>query len=298
MPTLFSFADFEHISASLRDLSGLKPGRMALLRHANQEWHADIQSPVAGEHCFILGSIAPPDGQMLSLLLLAHTLRLQGAARITGLLPYLAYAREDKIKPGQSLATQWAGALLHASALDEVWSVDVHSEHDRELLPLSLESISPARVFGECLEQAGLSEAGFVAPDEGAVARCEAVQSACGKSAHGVAYFQKQRTASGITHHGLIGRVQRRTIVVDDVLDTGATLVSACQRLVEAGAEELYICVTHGLFTGARWRDLWSLPVKRLFCTDTVPACASLNDSRITTLSVGPLLRAHLAASL
>ena len=298
MPTLFTFGEFAHIGTSLQDLPGLKAGRMTLLRRANQEWHAEIQSAVAGEHCFILGSIAPPDAQMLSLLLLAHTLRQQGAARITGLLPYLGYAREDRIRPGQSLATRWAGALLHASAVDEVWSIDVHSQHDRELFPLPLKSLSPAALFADSLEKAGLSDAGFVAPDEGAIVRCKAVQGASGKRADEVAYFHKQRTATGITHHELIGGVHRRTIVVDDILDTGETLVSACQRLLEAGAEELYICVTHGLFTGARWQDLWSLPVKRIFCTDTNPGCASLADPRITTLRVGPLLRAQLASIL
>jgi ribose-phosphate pyrophosphokinase len=299
MPTLFSFAEYSHISKYLCDLPGLKSGRFSLVRHSNQELHADVQSTVAGEHCIVLGGMTPPDVHMLSLLLLAHTLRKEGAARISGLLPYLAYAREDKVKAGQSLATAWVGALLQASAFDEIWAVDVHSKHDQELFPLPLESLSPAAIFGECLRKSGLSEASFVAPDEGAVARCEAVRAAAtGGSSEKVVYFQKQRTPSGITHHGLIGRVQNRAIVVDDVLDTGETLVSACQKLVDAGARELYVCVTHGLFSGARWRDLWSLPVRQLFCTDTVPSCAQLVEPRITQLPVGPLLRAKLAAAL
>jgi ribose-phosphate pyrophosphokinase len=298
MPTLFSLAEYSHISKYLCDLPGLKPGHFSLVRHPNRELHADIQGSVSGQHCIVLGGITPPDAQMVSLLLLAHTLKKEGAARITGLLPYLAYAREDKIKPGQSLTTAWAGALLQASAFDEIWAVDVHSKHDRELFPLPLKSLSPAAIFGECLERSGLAEATFVAPDEGAVARCEAVRSAAGKRSQEIAYFQKQRTASGITHHGFIGQVQRRAIVIDDVLDTGETLVSACQRLVDAGAEQLYICVTHGLFTGSRWCDLWSLPLRHIFCTDTIPACASLEDPRITTLPVGPLLRAQLASTL
>ena len=298
MPTLFSFTEYAHISKFLGDLPGLQPGRFSLVRHANQELHADIKSTVFGEHCVVLGGLAPPDAQMASVLLLAHTLKKEGAARITGLLPYLAYAREDKIKPGQSLATAWVGALLQAAAFDEIWAVDVHSNHDHDLFQLPLESLSPAAIFGECLKKSGLTEASFVAPDEGAVARCRSVSSMAGKRPEEIAYFQKQRTTRGITHHGLIGRVQRRAIVIDDVLDTGETLVSACQELVGAGAEELYICVTHGLFTGARWRDLWSLPLKHIFCTDTVPGCTTLEDPRITILPVGPLLRAQLSSAL
>jgi ribose-phosphate pyrophosphokinase len=293
MPILFSFSEYSHISKFLCDLPGLVSGQFSIARYDNQELHAAIQTAVSGEHCFILGSITPPECQMAALLLLAHTLRKEGASRVTAMLPYLAYSREDKLKAGESLATSWVGALLKASAVDEVWTIDLHSEHDKKLFPLPLESLCPSAIFGECLRKCGVTC--FVAPDEGAVSRCDAVRSAVGRTSGSVVYFEKQRMASGIVHHNLNGRVERCAVVVDDILDTGATLVSACERLVAAGAEELYICVTHGLFTGSRWQSLWSLPVKHIFCTDTIPACMSIRDPRITTLPVGPLLRAKLS---
>jgi ribose-phosphate pyrophosphokinase len=298
MPTLFSFPELAHVAKFLYDLPGLRPGQFSILRYQNQELHASIQSSVSGEHCLVLGSIAPPEGQMASLLLLAHTLRKEGAARITGVLPYLAYSREDKVKPGESLATAWVGALLKASGLDEVCVVDLHSEHDKQLFPLPLKSLSPAALFGESLRKLELTDASFVAPDEGAIARCEAVKSAAGKTAAEIVHFQKVRTAGGIVHRDPIGRVGRRAVIVDDVLDTGATLVSACEKLISAGAAELHICVTHGLFAGQRWQGLWSLPVKRIFCTDTIPGCTGIEDQRITVLPVGPLLRRKVASIL
>jgi ribose-phosphate pyrophosphokinase len=298
MPILFSFSEYAHVSRSLCDLPGIETGRFSTVRYLNQELRVVLQSPVAGKHCVILGSIAPPDSQMVSLMLLAHTLRKEGASRISGLLPYLAYAREDKIKAGESLATAWVGVVLKASAFDQIYAVDLHSEHDKQLYPLPLESLSPATIFAECLKQHGLTDVSFVAPDQGAMSRCEAITSAVGESPDAIVYFQKRRTERGILHHDPVGRVKRRAVVVDDVLDTGATLVSACEKLLAAGAEELYICATHGLFTGQRWRDLWTLAVKRIFCTDTIPACARIQDPLITTLPIGPLLRAQLAAIL
>ena len=295
MPILFSFPEYSHISRFLSDLPGLEPGRFSTRRYDNQELHAGVESNVAGEHCFILGSIAPPDYQMTSLLLLAHTLRKEGASHITAILPYLGYSRDDKDKPGQSLTTAWAGALLTASGFDEIWTLDLHSEHDRKLLAIPVESLSPSAMFGEWLRRLGLTTATFVAPDEGAIHRCEAVKSAAGKTGN-IAYFEKQRTPNGITQHNLSGDVERCAVIVDDILDTGATLVSACERLVSAGAEDLYICVTHGLFTGQRWRAFWSLPVKHIFCMDTVPVCTGMQDPKITTLPAGPLLRATLAS--
>ena len=298
MPILFSSAEYTYMSGFLCEPRGLRAGQFSFVRYPNQELHVEIQSAVAGEHCLILGSLAPPDSQMVSLLLLAHTLRKEGAKRITGLLPYLAYAREDKIKPGRSLGTAWLGGLLQAATFDEIWTVDAHSEHDHELLPLPLKSLSPAPIFGNCLEKHGLADASFVAPDEGARARCEAIRSAAGATSANIVWFEKERTDGGIVHHDRIGQVRRRAVIVDDVLDTGATLTSACERLVTAGVVELYVCVTHGLFTGQRWRDLWSLPLKHIFCTDTIPACSRLEDPRITTLPVSPLLRTQLGSIL
>jgi ribose-phosphate pyrophosphokinase len=187
------------------------------------------------------------------------------------------------------------GALLKASAFDEIWTVDLHSEKDKELFPLALESLSPATIFGECLGKLGLAGACFVSPDQGAIPRCQAVKSTAGIVGGDIVYFEKHRTAAGIVHHTPVGKVERHAVIVDDILDTGETLVSACKGLVSAGAEELYICVTHGLFTGHRWRSLWSLPVKHIFLTDTIPACTTIQDPRITTLSVAPLLREKLA---
>ena len=298
MAILFSFPEYSQLNSSLCDLPGIERGRFSIVRYPNQELHAEVQSTVAGKHCLILGSLAPPDSQMVSLLLLAHTLRKEGAGRITGILPYLAYAREDKIRAGESLATAWVGAMLKASAFEQIWTVDLHSEHDRELYPLALESLSPAATFAECIRLYGLTDASFVAPDEGAISRCEALTSAVGESSDAIVYFQKRRTAGGIVHHDPVGRVKRRAVVVDDVLDTGATLVSACAKLRAAGAEELYLCVTHGLFTGQHWCDLWSQAVKRIFCTDTIPACAHIREPRIITLPIAPLLRTKFAAIL
>jgi len=295
MPLLFSLPDYSHISKFLCDLPGLEPGQFSITRYDNLELHSAIESRVAGEQCFILGSIAPPDSQTVSLLLLAHTLKKEGASRVTGIFPYLAYSCEDRVKPGESLATACVGALLKTSGFDEIWTIDLHSKEDNELFPLPLESLSPRAIFGECLGKLGLSGACFVAPDEGAIARSEAVKSAAGIACKDIVYFEKQRGPSGIVHHTLVGKVERRAVIVDDILDTGATLVSACERLASAGAEELYICVTHGLFTGQRWWDLWTLPVKQIFCTDSIPACLDIHDSRIITRSVAPLLREKLA---
>jgi ribose-phosphate pyrophosphokinase len=243
----------------------------------------------------MLGSIAPPDNQLLSFALLGHTLKKEGAATLTAILPYLAYTRQDKDKSGESLGTAWIGSLLKSAGFDEVVTVDLHSERDKELFPIPILSLSSADMFAAAIKNSGLTDATIVAPDDGAIGRCEAVKSAAGMRSRETVFFEKRRTDQGVIHRGPIGHVNRRVLIIDDMLDTGGTLVSACAKLVEAKVEEIYILVTHGLFTGTSWTRLWSLRVKRIFCTDTVPLPAGIETERITVLPMAPLLCETLA---
>jgi ribose-phosphate pyrophosphokinase len=293
---LFAFSCYEYMARQLGAMPSVKLGQFTIARFDNQELYAHVEGPIAGEHCLILGSIAPPDAQILSLMLLAHTLKKEGAAQITAVLPYLAYSRQDKDKPGESLATAWVGSLLKGSGFDQVLTVDVHSERDKKLFSIPLISLSTANLFAEAIGNYRLNDAVVVAPDNGAIGRCEAVKNAAGMPAGETPYFEKQRTEKGIAHRGPVGRVGPRIVIVDDMLDTGETLFLACEKLQEAQVEEIYIFVTHGLFTGTRWTRLWSLGVKRIFCADTVPLRAEIDATNISVLPVSPLLAEKLSS--
>src|SRR5713226_7237256 len=148
---LFHFDDHEAMAHALLKLSCLKAGEFAVNRYANEELCVSVATPVSGEHCVILGSVAPPDDRMLSVMLLAHTLKKEGARRVTGLIPYLAHTRQDKKKPGESIATAWVGSLFQVSGVDDIVTVDVHSRRDKELFPISLSSLSTAELFAEAI---------------------------------------------------------------------------------------------------------------------------------------------------
>jgi ribose-phosphate pyrophosphokinase len=288
---LFASSEFEYLASALRErLPQLHTGQYRSGRFDNGEWKIDIETTVKAKRCFVLGSIAPPDGRLFSTLLLAHTLRKDGAPEVVGILPYLAYSRQDKDKPHQSLAAAWSGALMKASGFDRVITIDEHSPEDERLFPIPLISLSPARLFAEALKQYGLMQATIIAPDQGAIGRCEAIKTLAGVSTDAVPYFEKQRTETGIVHSRFIGEVGTQAVLVDDILDTGATLVSACQRLLCAGVEDIQIMVTHGLFTGNEWQGLWELGVSRIFCTDSIPLRAGIDPGRVVVLSSVPLL--------
>lgn len=290
---LFACPAFAPMGHELSTAANLDIGKASLGRYPNGELHVSLHTRVAGAACLLLGTLAPPDEQMLSYLLLNHTLRKEGARTVIALLPYLAYTRHDRPKEGESLATAWVGKLLQASGVTRVITVDVHSPAAQELFPIPLVSLSPAGLFAREIKHLALQRATLVAPDEGARDRCLAVARAAGMS-EDVTVFQKERTATGVVHQGISGSVGPHAVIVDDILDTGGTLVSCCEQLCQRGVQTITIMVTHGQFTGTLWQHLWSLRVQRIVCTDTIPQPPEQCSPGMKVISVLPVLREFL----
>lgn len=290
-PVSFALPGFQ---AMLPEAPG-ETGRLLVERFANRELSLSIEADVAGRPCVLLGSVAPPDEQMLALALAADTLNREGASRVTGLLPYLAYARQDREELGRSLGIAWVGQILRGCGMDELITIDIHSHRAGELLKMPFTSLSPAGLFAAQLEREGLLEATIVAPDEGAIERSRAVAEAAG-IAGPIAYLKKERHAAGVTHRELVGDVGRRAVVIDDILDTGGTLVSCCRELRRQGVEEMTAMVTHGLFTGPKWRELMPL-LAELHVTDSVPSQAGRRPEGVRVLSARPLIEQALTSA-
>jgi ribose-phosphate pyrophosphokinase len=292
---LFALPHHEGLAAAIARETGSERGRMAIGRFANGELRVTIDTPCAGRRCVLLGATAPPDGDLLLTSLVAHTLGKEGAGEIVSVIPYLGYARQDRAEPGQSLGAAWVGRLLAGVGVGAAVSVDVHSALVAPLFAVPLVSLSPAAIFAAALHPLALEDVTVVAPDEGARERAEAVRVAAGIDRPVVA-FVKMRAEAGIRHVAMRGQVGRSAIVVDDILDTGGTLVSACERLRDAGTRTIVLAVTHGLFTGKGWERLWDLGVSRIYCTDTTPP-ARVEDHRVSVLSIAPVLARYLATS-
>ena len=174
-------------------------------------------------------------------------------------------------------------------------------EKRREALASALASADvlvhgcPFETFGLGVAEAVACGLPVVAPDEGALERCEAVRLAAGIDAP-VAHLRKRRDAGGVSHSALVGEVEERVALVDDILDTGGTLLSACDQLRRSGVHEIFVFATHGLFTGERWRELPSLGVRRIFTTDSVPTAARRGGDLVQVLPAGEMIMDAFAA--
>lgn len=267
-------------------------GKSEILRFPNGEMHAMVYEDVNDEECFVIGSVAPPDEQLFALLTLANTLKRNGAASVRVFLPYLGYARQDKFKTGESGGIALIGSLLHAAGVDEVITIDAHSKLDQKLIGLPFTSLSPASIFVPVIHDLGWNDVTIVAPDEGALARAQAVADALG-STHPVAHLAKIHV-DGIVHLNLTGEVSKRAVIADDIIDSGRTLVSACNVLHQKGVQEIAVAVTHGLFTGGAWKRLFGLGARVIFVSDSCPEAAAQKHTGIQIIPLTPLLPAVL----
>lgn len=290
---IFPFHKYKYLVKSLKELPERKIGKFSVNRFPNQEIYVQISTIAAHKECLILGSISPPDEQLISFLFLAHTLKKELASKIIAFLPYLAYARQDKIKKGESLATATIGEIFRASHISEVVTIDVHSQKVESLFPLQIHNLSPAKLFAKEIKKLKLENPTFVAPDEGAIERTQKVMDEL-KIEKEIAYMKKGRTPSGVCS-SLYGKVSKNAVVIDDILDTGETLLACCEILECAGAENIHIFVTHGLFTGKLWTKLFDFNVKKIYCTDSIPQVKNLKIDNLTILSIKPLLKEYAA---
>jgi ribose-phosphate pyrophosphokinase len=289
-PVVLALPGFDRILGTGVDAVALEPARFP-----NGELVVRLPQPVAGRACVLVGSVSPPEERLATLLLAADTLKRHGAVHVQAVLPYLAYARQDRLEAQTSLACAWLGRTLAASGVDALLTVDPHSDAAIRLLGLPVRSLPAAAVLADALRDAD-GDAVIVAPDEGAIRRAGELAAALG-AGHSRAWLRKRRTPAGVAHASLHGQVRASAIVVDDILDTGGTLISCCQELRRRGARTIDIAVTHGLFTGDRWRELLDL-ARTIHVTDTVPEASSHASASVHVHPIAAVLGTVVAGGV
>ena len=273
---------YERFTQSLPKLD-FEKGIFTIKRFADSEMQITPKTPVANQDCAVVGTIAPPEQNFVSMSLLCHTLKKEGALKVVLVLPYMGYSRQDKAETGKSLAVQWLGEVLKASGASEIWTIDVHSDFDEELIPIKLRSLSPASLFASQISELKRPDVSVVAPDRGAIKRAKAV-SAAAKVSRPVCYFHKVRL-NGVEHLQLFGDVSKNVVIIDDMLDTGSTLLSCVGELHRMGVQKISVAVSHGLFSGSKWKQLFTLGVDKLYCLDTIPEVSGRKEPQIEVIA-------------
>lgn len=284
MTLLFTIPKYEKKAKKIVRELKLKLGRAEVGRFLSRDFYVKLQTAVRNKRCYLLGETI--DNELIQTLLLAHTLKKEGAKEIIALIPYLGYARQDKNEKGKSLGARFEGDLLKTVGIKKVYVIDLHSEADKKLFPIPIISINPYKILSEKIFQS-FRQATIVAPDHGALDNAEELKKVL-RNRTAIAYIEKKRVGENVISKKLIGKVGLRAIIVDDILDTGQTIIHAAGELKKKGVEEIIVIITHALFSGKNWRKIWRLGVKKIYCTDS--AGRRVKDARVNYTDIARIL--------
>lgn len=283
------------LGAAIAREMALPVGRTILERFPDRELRVELLEEVRGRDVFVVQSLGPPaEHPLLELLLLGDAARRGGARRVTAVVPYLAYARQDRRATGREpLAGRLVADLLQCAGFQAIVALDVHSPAVEGFFGIPLEHLSAIPLLAEALRD-GLAEPSVVvSPDLGGARRAEACAELLRLP---VAVVHKSRvTGSDVAVRGVTGNVRGcAPIIVDDMISTGGTIEAAVGALVEAGCTaEVTVAATHALLVGDAVERLARLPIRRLVTTDSVQAAGD-PPRGLLRVGVAPLIAAAL----
>jgi len=255
------------------------------------ESYVRLEGNVQGEHVAIVQTTcAPQDTRLLQLAFLASAAKRNGAAKVTAVVPYLAYARQDKIfLQGETVSIQTIADVLKAAGIDELLTVNVHSEPALKLFPFPATTVTAIPNLAKYFTDKGIKNAFALSPDKGAMyIAMQAQQVLQGEVGH----LEKQRdrytgqTTQTATHLNVEGKT---VIIFDDIISTGGTIVGAAKILKQQGAKHVYTACVHGLLIGDAEKRILDAGVEEIVSTDSVPS----KNSKVT---LAPLLAEALKA--
>lgn len=265
--------------ALMTRIRGSVCGEFTVGAFPNGELTVKVVSTVADHDVIVVATLTPPAERFIHTLYLIDTLQRCGARSIELVVPYLAYARHDRGEPGVGQMFFFLGRLLFTAGVQRVTALDIHHPEALVDFEVELDSLPAAALFAARLRGTPFEHATIVAPDKGARARAQALARELGIQTP-VVHGQKRRSPDGVTTE-FPPWSGSWAVIVDDILDTGGTMLAAAQFLRESGAEHTIICVTHALLTGTRWAALWDLGVERIYTTDSVGTGVIPADERI-----------------
>ena len=263
-------------------------------RFADEEVFVEIHENVRGEDVFVVQSTSfPANDNLMELLICIDALRRASAKRITAVVPYFGYARQDR-KPGPRtpISAKLVANLITTAGADRVLAVDLHAGQIQGFFDIPTDNLYAAPVMAaDVLARSGGKDLMVVSPDVGGVVRARALAKRLDNAP--LAIVDKRRDKPGQSEvMNIIGDVRDRScILIDDIIDSGGTLCNAAQALMDAGAASVTAYLTHGVLSGGAVARVEGSALKELVITDTIQATeAAQASSKIRVLSIAPLI--------
>jgi len=267
--------------------------KAVIRRFSDNEVFVEIHENVRGEDVFVIQSTSyPANDNLMELLVTLDALRRGSARRITAVIPYFGYARQDrKSSPRSPISAKLVANLITTAGADRVVTLDLHSGQIQGFFDIPLDNLYAAPVFtNDIRARYQGDDVMVVSPDVGGVVRARAIASRIDAD---LAIIDKRRERAGVSEvMNIIGDVKgRRCIMVDDIVDSAGTLCNAAEALMKAGAVSVAAFVTHGVLSGGAVARVAASPLEELVITDSIPATEAVKMARnIRQVTIAPLM--------
>jgi ribose-phosphate pyrophosphokinase len=247
-------------------------GRAIVGQWKNGETRVKLEENVRGSDVFVLQSLSnPSDHHLMELLLMIDAARRASAARITAVIPYYAYAKQEKKTSGREpISAKLVANLIVTAGADRVLTLDLHAPAIEGFFDIPVDHLRAAALLAQRVRREGFENIVAVSPDAGGVARADEFRTRVGAPLAIISKRHPHPDATEVLE--MVGDVEGRlAVIVDDMISTGGTLIAAAQMLKERGATDIYAAATHGIFADGALEQLSSSPISRIFVTDSIP---------------------------
>ena len=262
-------------------------------RFADGEIYIEINENIRGNSVFVIQSTSTPaNDNLMELLLCIDALRRSSAKNITAVIPYFGYARQDrKVAPRTSISAKVVSNLITNAGANRIVTVDLHAGQIQGFFDIPVDNLFTTPLFARYIKKKFKTKnLVCVSPDVGGVQRTRGLAT---KLKADLAIIDKRRPEPGKSEvMNIIGEVKGKTcIIVDDIIDSGGTIVNAVAALKIAGATDVYVFITHAVLSGEAATKIKNSKIKKLIITDTIDNSSKLkNNSKIEVISIAPLM--------
>jgi ribose-phosphate pyrophosphokinase len=289
---LFAGSAHPQLSKEIAEMLGLPLGQARLRRFPDSEVSFQIDENIRGADVFIVQpSCNPVDQHLMEMMVMVDAFRRSSASRITAVVPYYGYARQDrKDKPRVPISAKLVANLLSAAGTNRVLTMDLHKAQIQGFFDIPVDHLFAAPVIIDYCARLNYPDLTIVSPDAGGAERARAYAKRLDAE---LAIVDKRRTEDGTAEvMNVVGDVKGRTCILqDDIIDTAGTIQKAAQALKDAGASRVLACAVHGVLSGPAIDRIEKSPLDQLIVTDTIPLSeAGRRCKKIVVLSVARLL--------
>ncbi len=288
---LFTGNANQPLAQEIADYLGIALGKAEVTRFSDGESQVRINENVRGADVFVLQPTCPPvNDSLVELLVMLDAFKRASARRITAVLPYYGYARQDrKVLPRVPISAKLVANLITAAGAQRVLALDLHAGQIQGFFDIPVDHLFAAPVMIDYLGKKNLHDLTMVSPDAGGVERARAIAK---RLRAGLAIIDKRREEPNVSvFMHLIGDVKDKDVVIiDDMIDTAGTLMQAVEALKREGARRMLACGVHAVFSGPAIARIESSPLEEVVVTNSIPIPAEKRIEKMTILSVAPLL--------